>query len=111
VQRRGFYAWFKEPESILSKENTRFEGLIETAYKESAESYGSPRICRDLREKAGRCSENRLDRLMKAQGIKAIRRYCKPRYRYLKPALLTPNTLNREFIVAGADLAWVTDIT
>lgn len=111
VQRSGFYAWLKEPESSLAKENARLVGLIKAAYEESTESYGSPRICKDLREKGERCGENRVAKLMKAQGIKAIRRYRKPRYRYSRPALLTPNTLNREFSVAAPDLVWVTDIT
>lgn len=111
MHRSGFYTWLKKPESSREKANTRLVGLIKAAYEESTGSYGSPRIFKDLREKGERCGENRVARLMKVQGIKAIRRYRKPRFGCSKPALLTPNTLNREFSVSAPDLVWVTDIT
>jgi putative transposase len=43
--------------------------------------------------------------------IKAERRYRRPKYRYSKPLLVTPNRLEQDFDVAGPDRVWVTDIT
>jgi putative transposase len=48
---------------------------------------------------------------MNANNIRAERRYRRPKYRYSKPSLVTPNRLEQDFDVAGPDRAWVTDIT
>lgn len=48
---------------------------------------------------------------MKANRIRAERRYRRPKYRYSNPSLLTPNRLEQDFEVAGPDRAWATDIT
>lgn len=52
-----------------------------------------------------------MAKLMKMHGIKAHGRYRKPRYRYTRPSLVTPNRLCQEFTTAGPDRVWVTDIT
>ena len=111
VHRSGFYSWLAEPTSSRSRENERLVGLIKTTHEESSESYGSPRICKELRENGEICSENRVAKLMKMHGIKTIRRYRRPKYRFTKPSLVTPNRLNQDFEVAGPDRVWVTDIT
>jgi putative transposase len=48
---------------------------------------------------------------MKLNEIKAIHGYKRPRMIYGRPAILTPNSLDRQFTVARPDVAWVTDIT
>jgi putative transposase len=85
--------------------------LIRESQAESDGSYGSPRICKDLREQGEVCAENRVARLMKANGIRAERRYRKPRYRYSRPSLVTPNRLEQDFTATAPDRRWVTDIT
>ena len=111
VHRSGFYAWLKKPASLRTMENGRLIDLIRESQAESGGSYGSPRICKDLREQGEVCSENRVARLMKAHGIKAERRYRKPRYRYSRPSLATPNRLEQDFSSTAPDQRWVTDIT
>ena len=85
--------------------------LIKDSYEKSSASYGSPRVFKDLWEGGETCSENRIARLMKKHGIRAHSRFRRPRYRYTKPSLLTPNKLNQEFDAPGPDRIWVTDIT
>jgi len=111
VHRSGFYAWLMDPQSDRAKDDLRLVERIRTVHEEYSGTYGSPRICKELREQGEGCSENRVAKLMKANSIKAERRYRRPRYRYSKPSLLTPNTLNRNFDVSGPDRVWVTDIT
>lgn len=111
VHRSGFYAWCNSPLSNRSYENERLIGLIRTAYDESSGSYGSPRICRDLREAGERCGENRVARLMREHAIRAHRRYRKPYSKSTKPSILTPNRLEQQFSVQAPDMVWVTDIT
>lgn len=111
VHRSGFYSWIVEPESDRTRDDQRLAERIKAVHEECSGSYGSPRICKELRESGERCGKNRVARLMKANNIKAERRYKRPRYRYSKPSLATPNTLNRNFDVPGPDRVWVTDIT
>lgn len=111
VHRSGFYAWCKEPPSSRSRDNKRLVGLIRAAYDESEGSYGSPGICKDLSEAGETCGENRVAKLMKMHGIKTHGRYRRPRYRYSRPSLVTPNRLCQEFTTSCPDQGWVTDIT
>ena len=85
--------------------------MIREFYLASGGSYGSPRIHKDLMEEGERCSENRVARLMRKHGLKALRGYKKSRLKYGKPSVLVPNRLEQYFSVASPDQAWVTDIT
>jgi len=85
--------------------------LIREFYLASGGSYGSPRIHKDLMEQGESCSENRVARLMRKHGLKALRGYKKSRRKYGKPSVLVPNRLEQYFSVASPDQAWVTDIT
>lgn len=111
VHHSGFYAWLHEPDSPRTKENNRLIGLIRASYSSSDGVYGSRRIYCDLQEMGEVCSENRVARLMKKHGIKAVRGYKKPRYKTGHPAQSSPNHLNRKFTVDAPNQTWVTDIT
>jgi putative transposase len=111
VQRSGFYAWLKRPLSERVKENRRLIELIRKSYLASGGSYGSPRIHKDLVEAGETCSENRVARLMRKHGLKALRGYKRPRHKYGKPSVLMPNRLGQQFTVESPDQAWATDIT
>jgi len=84
---------------------------IRASYQASEGVYGSPRVHRDLREDGERCGEHRVARLMRINGIRAIRGYKKPRYKSGKPAVVAPNRLEQNFSVDAPDRVWVTDIT
>jgi putative transposase len=77
----------------------------------SGRIYGSPRIFLDLREAGEYVGHNRVARIMRANGIRAIRGYKAPRYFTSVPSVIAPNLLNRQFTVERPDSAWVTDIT
>ncbi len=111
VHRSGFYAWPKTPLSEKAKEDNRLLGLIRESYLESGGIYGSPRIHKDLREAGERCGENRVARLMKHHGIRALRGYKRPRRMSHKAPVAAPNQLQQQFDVAAPDQVWVTDIT
>ena len=96
---------------MRSKEDKRLTGLIRQSYEASGCSYGSPRIVRDLHEMGERCSENRVARLMRKEGLRAKVGYRMSRYKAGKPALVAINRLEQNFEVEAPDKAWVTDIT
>lgn len=111
MHRSGFYAWTRTPQSRRAKDDERLLGKIRTFYQASDGAYGSPRVHRDLREDGEHCGEHHVARLMRINGLRAVRGYKKPRYRAGKPALVAPNRLEQNFSVAAPDQVWATDIT
>jgi putative transposase len=111
VNRSGYYAWLKKPQSDRAIEDERLLVKIKQFHEESGGAYGSPRIFKDLRDEGETCGRHRVARVMKQAKVKAIRSYKKPRYMAGRPSLLAPNVLDREFDVSAPNEVWVTDIT
>jgi putative transposase len=107
----GYYQWLKTPHSKRRIENEKLLIKIKDVWEESAKSYGSPKVFRELRETGHTCSLNRVARIMKVAKIKAVRTYRKHPYVHSIPKDLYPNHLNREFNVTKPDMSWCTDIT
>lgn len=58
------------------------------------------------------CGHNRVHRLMRLSGLQAQVGYNRRRGYYGgKPAVVAPNSLDRQFNPAGPNVTWVTDIT
>jgi putative transposase len=111
MHRSGFYAWMKTPKSQRAQQDERIMKKIRMSYQASDGVYGSPRVHRDLREDGECCGGHRVARLMRINGLRAIRGYKKPRYRVGKPAVVAPNRLEQNFSVDAPDRVWATDIT
>ena len=111
VHPSGYYKWLSCPESPREKTNKALTTLIKEYWLESDQTYGSPRIHRDLKEAGQICSENRVARLMRKASIRAIHALKKPRYISVKPSMVAENYLDRKFSVSKPDQVWVTDIT
>jgi putative transposase len=111
VHRSGYYAWLIKPRPNRAIEDDRLAGLIRAFHAASDGAYGSPRIFLDLREIGERCGRHRVARIMRANKIKGVQGYKRPRYRAGQPSHVAPDRLQREFTVEGPDRVWVTDIT
>ena len=108
----GYYAWKKQPVSARAKDNQRLLGLIKQSWLESGCVYGYRKVYDDMMDLNETCSENRVQRLMHKEGLKAQVGYKK--HRYMKggePAVVAPNHLQRQFDVKTPNNTWVTDIT
>lgn len=68
----GYYAWRERPVSQREMANQALLQQIMAVHAESEETYGSPRIYRELNEAGVPCSVNRISRLMRQHGIVAI---------------------------------------
>jgi putative transposase len=66
VSRAGFYEWLGRPEGDRAKANRELLAVIRDSFAPSDQTYGSPRVWRDLIAWGYRCSENRVARLMLA---------------------------------------------
>jgi transposase InsO family protein len=108
----GYYAWQKRPESARIQENKRIVAEIKVIHRQSRETYGSPRIQVDLKEKGVSCSQKRVARLMRIHQIAAKRKRKFVVTTDSKHDLpVAENKLNQEFTATKANQKWVTDIT
>jgi len=86
---------------------------IREAFEISDQTYGSPRICRQLRANGRCCGENRVARLMRKAGLRAMRpTRTGTRTTVSDPQLPTfENILEQDFTAEAPDMKWAADIT
>lgn len=111
VSRTGYYAWRGRTPSARAQTDTRLRVAIRAIHAASRQRYGRPRIHRELRAQAWRCSQKRVARLMRLEGLRGKRAR---RYRTTTQADGTPpapNRLQRRFQVATPNQVWASDVT
>ena len=113
VSRGGFYEWLSRPESCRSRENRQLMVQIRTSFEQSDRTYGSPRVWRDLRAWGFACSKRRVERLMRAAGLKArSKRRRLPIDAGVRPEhAIAANVLDRQFEATAPNQRWVADFT
>jgi putative transposase len=111
VTRAGFYAWHARKPSRRERENTALAERIRAVHVASHGTYGSPRIYQVLRRQGCGASENRVARVMRAQGIKA--RVATIRYtnRTLQRFFAAARNEQLELELNSPDQVWVGDLT
>ena len=113
VKRSGYYAWRKREPSTRAQANQALLEMIKTEHKNSRKTYGSPRLYVLLRRKGVKCGRNRVARLMRLDGIRALskRRY-HPKTTQRQPGVIpAPNRLNQDFSASAPNQKWVSDFT
>jgi putative transposase len=112
VSRSGYYAWLKRPVSKRQQGNTKLREKIRTVHHDSGESYGSPRVYQALKEQGEPCSENRVARLMREDGLRAkMKRRFKATTNSKHNLPVAPNLLNRDFSPKEPNQMYAGDIT
>jgi len=111
VARSGFYAWRTCRESVRTRENKQLTTAIRDIFKQSKETYGSPRIFHSLRRQGYRCGRNRVARLMRVAGMQAVQRRAFRVTTIAGSQKAAPNRLQQCFHVAMPNSIWTTDIT
>ena len=71
VSRSGFYAWDARERSRRSRDDEQLRARIERIHRDSRGRYGSPRVHEQLKREGVRCSNKRVARLMREQGLRA----------------------------------------
>ena len=112
VSSSGYYAWRNRSVSQREMANQELLKEIKAVHEESYETYGSPRVYEELKENGVACSENRVARLMREEGIQAKqpKRY-KVTTKANKSHPVAPNLLNQDFTAEAPNQKWTTDIT
>ena len=113
VSRSGYYAWKTRPKSPARVDNEKLLTQINRVFWDNDRNYGSPRIWNQLHNVEQLCcSENRVARVMRVNGIVAIQ---KSKFRVTTNSKhdhpVWPNVLNRNFVVQKPNAVWVSDIT
>jgi putative transposase len=111
VSRSGYYNWRERPLSSRAQRHLGLTEKIRHFHGASRETYGSPRIRKDLLESGERVGENTVALLMQRAGIvpKTVRKFrVTTDSRKTVPA---PNHLDRQFTAARPNQRWVSDIT
>ena len=109
----GYYDWCERPVSQREQANAALVAEIRQVHAESLETYGSPRVHKELCERGQRCSRNRIERLMRKQGIRGK---CKRRRKVVTTDSqhnfpVAPNLLNQKFEATAPNQKWLADIT
>ena len=115
VSSSAYYAWSAsaaQGPSHRQQEQTRLVAEIGRIHARSRGTYGSPRICAELRRRGWTVNHKRVERLMRAHQIAGYR----PRRRrsLTKPDTATPparDLLGRLFDPDRLDVAWCGDVT
>lgn len=111
VSKSGYYAWAGRPQSARAQRHRSLTEKIRHFHQASRQTYGAPRIRKELLEAGERVGENTVALLMQRAGIvpKTVRKFrITTDSRKTKAA---PNHLQRQFAVARPNERWVSDIT
>lgn len=112
VSRSGYYAWRHKPASKRKQANAKLLEDIRSAHRNSREAYGSPRIYQALKEQGIPCSESRVARLMREDGLCAkMNRRFKATTNSKHDLPIAPNLLQRDFSPAEPNQVYAGDIT
>lgn len=113
VSRAGYYQWCARQPSPRQRANARLLAAIQALRQGPEVCYGSPRLTAELKAQGHTCSENRIARLMHAQGWRA---HAPPRFvpcttdsAHALP--LAPNRLAGRAAPDGPNQVWLQDIT
>jgi transposase InsO family protein len=71
VARAGYYAWRQREESARHKQDRVLTRAIQEIFRGSHGTYGSPRVQRELASRGVGVSRRRVERLMRAAGMRA----------------------------------------
>ena len=111
VSRSGYYDWRNSTSSGLTKKQKLIQA-IEKVHLGSRGAYGSPRVYQQLKALGFKTSKTTIERLMRANGIRAKkrRRFCRTtQSNHDLP--LARNVVDRNFDQGRANKVWLTDIT
>ena len=112
ISESGWYAWRRWEPGERAVANARLTEKIRTIMVESRSTYGAPRVTARLRRDGHAVSLNRVARLMKAAGLRAV--HAKPFIRTTVQGARVhgiQDLVKREFKVSGLDRLWLSDMT
>ena len=113
VSRGGFYAWITRPKSQREQLDESISPHVYQSFVASDRTYGARRVLMDVLELGYRCGMHKIERLMKAQALRARpKRRAKPTDRAGRSEVtIGSNLLDRQFVADAPNKKWVADFT
>ena len=112
VSSSSYYHWVKHPISKKQKRDNDLLIKIKAVHIKSKETYGSPRITKELNMEGTNVSQKTIARIMKENDIKSR---AKRKYKVTTDSNhkypISPNLLKRRFLTSDENQVWVSDIT
>ncbi len=113
VSRSGFHAWLTGSPSRRAREDAAIGARVRASFIGSARTYGARRVWRDVLAEGMSCGLHRIERLMRAQALRA-----RPRRRGLPKdngerlvAAVATNVLDRQFVAEQPNQRWIADFS
>jgi putative transposase len=112
VSPQGYYTFARRPPSRRVLAEAALCQEIRQVFAESRETYGSPRVLRELRARGVRTSKRRIERGMRGMGLTPPVPRKRVQTTVRDPSHpVAPNELARDFSATRPNERWVTDIT
>jgi putative transposase len=109
VSRSGFHAWLNRSPSRRARDDEEIGNRVRASFLGSDRTYGARRVWRDVLAEGIDCGLHRIERLMRAQALRA-----RPGRRSLpkdggRRSTIAPNTLGREFHAERPNQRWIAE--
>lgn len=109
MSRSGFHAWLHRVPSKRTRDDETIGAKVRASFTGSDRTYGARRVWRDVLAEGLDCGLHRIERLMKAQALRA-----RPRRRGLpkddgQRSTIAPNTLDRELHAEQPNQRWIAE--
>jgi len=111
VSARGYYSWKERSPSLRSIEDAVLLEKIATVYKDSRQSYGSPRVHKALKRQGELVGKRRVERVMRENNIRACSSTMYRRTIGMDRFFASVDSKIHETKVTAVDQVWVADIT
>ena len=112
VSRAGYYRWRDRGPSERQLREEERALKIKAVHEQSRHTYGSPRICAELRKMGEVISPKTVVKVMKNEGIRVrSKRRFKVTTDSRHTKRIAPNLLERDFTAERPNQVWVTDVT
>nr|WP_099513367.1 IS3 family transposase [Microvirga ossetica] len=112
VSQSGYFAWRSRPASPRQREDLVLLAHIRSAFTLSNETYGSPRMTRELQDEGLPIGRRRTARLMRENGLKARQKRRFKRTTDSHHAFpIAPNLLEQDFSAERPNQKWAADIS
>ena len=112
VSKSGYYAWRTRPESKRTQVDRGLMPKIRRVHEASYGTYGSPRVCAELKDQGIEVGQRKVARLMRSARLKGC-----PKRRFQVTTQRDPlhpvakNLLKQKFTAQAPNQLWVSDIT
>lgn len=111
VSRSGFHTWLTRSASQRARDDAAILAKVRASFVGSDRTYGARRVWHDVLAEGLTCGLHRIERIMRANAMRA-----RPRRRGLpkdagERAAASPNLLERQFAADGPNRKWIADFT